>query len=98
MSTDFQKRAVVPDNVLFRELEGESVLLDIETETYFGLDEVGTRMWSRLTESPSVQQAYDILQGEYDVTPETLKSDLTELIERLADKGLLLLKDVPETE
>jgi hypothetical protein len=93
MALDFRKMAVVPDKVLFRELEGESVLLNIETETYYGLDDVGTRMWDRLIESSSVQHAYETLLADYDVSPETLKTDLTDLLERLTSQGLIALED-----
>ncbi|MGD8367161.1 MAG: PqqD family protein [Desulfobacterales bacterium] len=95
MGIDFTKRAVVPTQVMFRELEGESVLLNIETETYFGLDDVGTRMWRQLTESPSIQLAYDALLSEYDVTPDTLKKDLGSLLEELFENGLIDFENVP---
>ncbi len=95
MAVDFQKKAVVPEHVLFRELEGESVLLNIETETYFGLDDVGTRMWNRLIESPSIQLACDALLSEYEVAPETLKKDLTNLLEGLFEQGLLDFENAP---
>jgi len=92
---DFCKKAVVPEHVMFRELEGESVLLNIETETYFGLDDVGTRMWGRLVESETIQQAYDALLEEYDVAPETLQTDLSNLLQRLVEKGLIQIEPPP---
>jgi hypothetical protein len=80
---------------MFRELEGESVLLNIETETYFGLDDVGTRMWTLLIASETIQQAFDALLDEYDVAPETLKTDLTDLLQQLVEKGLLEVGHAP---
>jgi len=41
---NFSDKITVPDTVLFRELDGESVLLNLKTESYLGLDDVGTRM------------------------------------------------------
>ena len=64
---DFSLRVSIPDMVLFRELDGESVLLNLKTESYLGLDDVGTRMWTVLTAEPSVQAAYEVLLSEYDV-------------------------------
>lgn len=93
MAVDFQKKAVVPEQVLFRELEGESVLLNIETETYFGLDDVGTRMWNVLAEHDSIQSAYETLLAEYDVDPQTLKQDMESIIGQLHDKGLIQFAD-----
>ncbi len=93
MAVDFQKKIVIPEHVLFRELEAESVLLNIETETYFGLDDVGTRMWNVLADADSIQTAYETLLEEYDVEAETLKKDLAAIIGRLQEKGLIQIAD-----
>lgn len=82
-------KIVVPEGVLVRELAGESVLLNLTTESYFGLDEVGTRMWTALAESPSVALAFDLLASEYEVEPDKLQEDLAIYIEKLVDLGLL---------
>lgn len=93
MTISFSQRVIAPEDVLVRELEEQSVLLNLETEQYFSLDEVGTRMWALLTDRGSIQAAYDALLAEYDVTPDLLRSDLIALIERLQEKGLLTLND-----
>jgi len=54
----FKDRAAAPAHVPVRFLDQESVLLNLETERYFGLDETGTRMWQLLTTSPSINAAY----------------------------------------
>jgi len=92
MALSFDARVTVPEQVLFQELEGESVLLNLDTETYYGLDEVGTSMWEALTASDAIQSAFDTLLTLYEVRPETLRQDLTELVEQLLDKGLLSLE------
>ena len=60
-SVSFSSRVVVPDTVLFREFDDEAVVLNLDTESYLGLDAVGTRMWTVLTHQPSIQAAYNIL-------------------------------------
>ena len=85
----FGDRATVPPHVLVRFLELESVLLNLETEQYFGLDITGTRMWQLVTAAPSIDAAYRELLAEFDAEPELLRSDLTELLGRLVDHGLL---------
>ena len=50
-------RAVVPAHVLIRRLDGESVLLNLDSERYFGLDATGTRMWELVTSHPSIGSA-----------------------------------------
>jgi len=85
----FEGRAATPAHVLVRFLDRETVLLNLETERYFGLDETGTRMWQLATDSPSLDAAYEQLLAEFDVEPELLKSNLLELLDRLVDNGLL---------
>jgi len=82
---------VVPAHVLVRHLDGESVLLNLETEKYFGLDATGTRMWEVATQSASLEAAYVALAQEFDVEPEVLRSNLAELMARLIENGLLKL-------
>jgi len=83
------ERAGVPAHVLVRILDRESVLLNLDTEQYFGLDETGTRMWQLVTASPNIEAAYQELLAEFDVEPEMLRSNLMELLTRLVDNGLL---------
>jgi hypothetical protein len=85
----FKDRAAAPAHVLVRILDQESVLLNLETERYFGLDETGTRMWQLVTTSPNIDAAYQELLAEYEVQPEQLRENLTELLGRLVEHGLL---------
>ena len=89
MTVSFDQRISVPADVLVQELEGESVLLNLKSECYFGLDEVGTRMWAVLSNSASIQQAYEALLAEYDVEPDVLRRDLLNLIDKLIEHGLV---------
>ena len=82
-------KVTIPDGVLVRELAGESVLLNLNSESYFGLDEVGTRMWAALGTSPSIEVALDTLLAEYAVEPEVLRADLHNFIQKLVELGLL---------
>ncbi len=85
----FAKRVKAPGHVLMRELSGESVLLNLNSECYFGLNEVGTCIWTALTTSDSVQAAYEALLAVYDVETERLRRDLHEVIETLLEHGLV---------
>jgi hypothetical protein len=82
-------RVGVPQHVLIRFLDRESVLLNIETERYFGLDETGTRMWQLVTAAPNIETAYHQLLDEYDVQAEPLRNDLIGLLGKLVESGLL---------
>jgi hypothetical protein len=89
MSVTFDDRLLKADGVLFQELEGESVLLHVSKGEYFGLNESGHRMWLILTESDSIQQAYEKLLADYDVEPDHLKRELGELVENLVENELV---------
>ena len=82
-------RVSVPADVLIQELQGESVLLNVGTGRYFGLDEVGTRMWAALTTTPSLSAACETLLAEYDVERGRLERDLRSLVEKLVEQGLV---------
>jgi hypothetical protein len=89
----FTAHLSVPEHVLVRDLDGESVVLSLETEKYFGLDEVGTRMWTLLTRADTIQSAYDSLLAEYDVDPDQLRADIERLIGELSEQGLLVVNE-----
>ena len=72
-----------------RELDGESVILNLASENYFGLDDIGTRMWQLLENLGSVQNSFDSLLLEYDAEPEQLALDLQTLVSELIKLGLL---------
>ena len=85
----FTDKVVIPAHVLVRFLDKEAVLLNLETERYFGLDETGTRMWQLTIVAPNIAAAYQKLVDEYEVEAETLREDLIELLNKLAANGLL---------
>jgi hypothetical protein len=89
----FEKHITVPENVLFRKIDDEAVILNIDSENYYGLDDMGARMWSLLTTSDTIQTAYDALLAQYEVEPERLEADLHKLIATLVEKKLIEIAD-----
>lgn len=87
----FSHTLIVSPDTLVNFTGEEAVLLNLKTETYYGLDDVGTDMWKALTSTESIQSAYDRLLAEYDVAPAALEKDLREFIDRLLGLGLLSL-------
>jgi Coenzyme PQQ synthesis protein D (PqqD) len=87
----FSQRVIASESVLVRELSGEAVLLNLDSEMYFGLDEIGFRMWTVLTTADSIDAAYKQLLSEYEVQPEELLESLDALIGQCMEQGLLEL-------
>lgn len=79
---------ITPD-VLHQEMGGETVLLNLANEKYFGLDLVGTRVWQLLNETQSANDVVTRLTEEYDVPIEQLRADVARLINELVAAGLV---------
>jgi hypothetical protein len=82
-------RVRVPDDVVFRALDGEAVVLNLESGIYFGLDAIGTRMWQLVTELESIGSARDQLLAEFDAPAAQLESDLLTFVGELHAKKLV---------
>lgn len=91
ISLDSQLRCA-PD-VLSRNLDGETVLLDLESGTYFGLDAVGTRIWELIGQDQPLSAILEVILDEYDVDEQRAHTDLLELLESLVAKGLIRTTD-----
>jgi len=92
MTIPLSSSIAVSSEVLCQEVHGETVLLDLQSESYFGLDEVGTRVWQLLQENPKIEAVVDTLLEEYDVDEQQLRDDLNELLSKLAEKSLITIR------
>jgi len=95
-NVSLESSVAIGEDVVSRDLEGEAVILNLESGIYFGLDKVGTRIWSLLQEDGSLRRAFEAVQHEYDVAPEKLEGDLLRLVEELRAKGLLSVSSSQE--
>jgi hypothetical protein len=93
MPISFNAKISVPKQVLVRTFQNESVLLNLDSESYHGLDDVGTRMWQALSQSANIQAAYESLLPEYEVDAATLQKDLEAFIENMVERGLVEVID-----
>jgi hypothetical protein len=93
MSIPFNARLTASESVLINTFDdGESVLLNLDTEHYFGLNDSGSRMWEVLTSEPSIEAAYAALLAEYEVEPESLREDLVAFVDDLVEHQLVEVK------
>jgi len=89
------KISISPE-VMSQVVSGETVLLDLKSESYFGLDEVGTRIWQLFQEKDDVQGVIDAMLDEYDVEAAQLETDLNQLLEKLIEAGLVSLESIED--
>jgi hypothetical protein len=83
-----ESRFVISKEALFRDLDGEAVILNLDAGTYYGLNAVGTRMWQLLERHGQLRPVFEALCREYEAAPDDLERDLIELVARLAEVGL----------
>ena len=82
------KVAISPDAIA-RRMGDETVILHLGSGTYFGLEEVGTRIWDLIAEEKSLAEICAILLGEYQVSRQLLERDIAVLIEDLLARDLI---------
>ncbi len=86
---NLNQKITFADTVFAQEVDGEMVLLDMESENYFGLDEVGTAIWQAMQEHGNLKEVFDDLLKQYDVEEEVLKNDLSDFVGKLVESGLV---------
>ena len=83
----------ISDGVVFRELDGEAVLLNLDSGMYFGLDRIGTRIWQLVEQHGQIDPIVTTLVDEYDADATVLREDVARLLGALTEKGLVIEGD-----
>ena len=90
---DLNEKITFADTVFAQEVDGEMVLLDMNSENYFGLDAVGTDIWQAIQNNEGdLQNVLKDLLEQYDVEEEVLKRDLLAFAGKLLENGLVELE------
>jgi hypothetical protein len=80
---------VAADHQTSAEVDGESVILDLEEGVYYGLNPVGARIWSEIQEPTSVEEITAAITAEYDVDAEQCREDVLSLLRDLRENDLV---------
>jgi coenzyme PQQ synthesis protein D (PqqD) len=83
--------ARIPQHVVFRGFATETVVLNLETGKYHGLNPTGGRMLEVLEKTPNVAEAATKLAAQFGVPLDEIRRDLLTFCEDLAERGLLEL-------
>ncbi|MDQ7047839.1 MAG: PqqD family protein [Sulfurovum sp.] len=86
---NLEQKVTFAETVFAQEVDGEMVLLDMESENYFGLDEVGTSIWQAMQEKETLKEVLDLLLEQYDVESDILEKDLAIFVDKLIESGLV---------
>ncbi len=80
---------IIPTHVSFTFVDEDAVLLNMRTNQYYLLDEVGARLWGLLRDGKSLRESCQLLLEEYEVEPAQLEQDVLELLEKLKEQELV---------
>jgi hypothetical protein len=79
----------ISDAAIYQKIQEEVVILNMENQHYYGLDDVGASMWQALLQHGSVEAAAASMEEYYHVDPSVLRRDLDTLVRALVAAGLL---------
>lgn len=89
---NLSEKLTIPPQVMARQVGEETVILDLASGTYFGLDPVGARIWQLLAEGRTLAEVCEAMLAEYEVSREEIERDVLRLAEELGAKRLI---DIP---
>ena len=75
--------------IVWRNLEGEAVLLNPHTGKYFGINAVGCSFWEKVDGKKSIADIIDLLLKEYDIDQKTLANDINELVAAMDKQNII---------
>ena len=86
---DLDSRLSIPPHVMSRPVGDETVLLDLQSGRYFGLDSVGKRIWEAVSDGRTLAETADRIVEEYDIGEDEARSDVINFASKLVERGLL---------
>jgi hypothetical protein len=93
MSLSLGSGVVVTDRQVACEVGGEAVILHLDDGVYYGLNEVGARIWQLVQEPRTLSELVDAIVSEYDVPREQCQEDVQGLLTELLEKKLVVVRD-----
>jgi len=82
-------RYSIPEGILYQELSGEAVVLNLATAEYFHLNGVGHAAWELIRSGADRKAIEESLTREYEASPEQIQSDLNAFLKRMVDLKLV---------
>ena len=91
---ELNRKVIIPETIFAQEIDDEMVLLDMNSEHYFGLDAVGRTIWQAMQRCSTLQEVLEQLLDRYEVEESVLKKDLTLFVDKLVENGLIEVKEI----
>lgn len=100
MESDTLTRRIQPSSLLTRstsvidsEIDNEVVMMSLQAGQYFGLDQIGARIWQLLSAERTIAELCEQLASEYDVTREQCENDVLAFVNELLANDILTVKE-----
>jgi hypothetical protein len=87
---DLETKLSIPPQVMSRLVGDETVLLDLASGVYFGLDGVGKRIWESVADGKSLVQTVEVIVAEYKVDEMQAQADVLAFASDLVERGLFV--------
>jgi hypothetical protein len=84
---------VASDDLLASDFDHELVILNLRDGVYYGLQDVGARIWKLVQQPVTLKGIRDVLVSEYDVDPVRCERDVRALLEALMERGLVKMQE-----
>jgi hypothetical protein len=79
----------IPDSVVSRTVQNEEVILDLKSSRYYGLNELGSRVWLALKNKEKMEAVVESISEEYEASPDLIKKDIEALLKKMKKSGLV---------
>ena len=84
------RHSILGDAVAWREVDGEFVLISVETTHYYSLNSTGSNAWRILLEGPQTADSIaGALAARHGLDPTTICAEVSALLEHLRGEGLI---------
>ena len=77
--------------ILENEIDGEKIMMSLDTGRYYGLNKVASRIWEIVNNSISVEKLIELLLNEYEIDYEECKKEVLKFLDILLKKKLILI-------
>lgn len=88
---DLNQKIARSDNFVFNEVDGELVMMNIETGAYASLNETGKSIWTLLDAPKSLSEVVSSLVEEYEIDQATCEKEVLPFVENMLKSEVLML-------
>ena len=80
------------EEIVASDIDGETVMMSIENGKYYGLDDIGSRIWELIEKPVKVSDLIDTLLERFDVDRGTCEKDVLKFLNELDEDKIVVVK------